>query len=48
MIRLLQALIGGRDVIMGRVQRIAKPGCWKVWRDDAGLHVEIMSDDLPG
>jgi hypothetical protein len=39
--RLFSALIGGWPVLTGRVQRIAAPGKWRVWRDDAGLHVEV-------
>jgi hypothetical protein len=42
MTRLLSALIGGWPVITGRVHRICAPGKWRVWRDDAGLHVEVM------
>jgi hypothetical protein len=42
MIRLLSALIGGWHVIAGREQRSCAPGKWRVWRDDAGLHVEVM------
>jgi hypothetical protein len=38
MISFLAALFA---VVMGRVQRIAAPGQWRVWRDDAGLHVEV-------
>lgn len=40
---LLSALIGGFPVIIGRIGRIAKPGRWVVWRDDAGLHIEVKA-----
>ena len=40
MTRLLPALIA---VLTGRAQRIAAPGKWRVWRDDAGLHIEILT-----
>ena len=39
MIRLLKAIL---DVAVGRAGRIAAPGQWRVWRDDAGLHVEVI------
>lgn len=42
MIRLLSALIGGFRVIVGRAGRICAPGKWRVWRDETGLHVEVM------
>lgn len=43
MIRLALAIIGGWHVLTGRVQRIAAPGKWRVWRHDAGLHIEITT-----
>lgn len=39
MTRLLPALLA---VLTGRAKRIAAPGKWRVWRDDAGLHISIM------
>lgn len=39
MTRLLAALVA---VLTGRAQRIAAPGKWRVWRDDAGLHIEVL------
>ena len=39
MIGLLPALW---SVLTGRAQRIAAPGKWRVWRDEAGLHVEVL------
>lgn len=30
------------SVLTGRAQRIAAPGKWRVWRDEAGLHVEVL------
>ena len=39
MIRLGLAIL---DVATGRAGRIAAPNKWRVWRDDAGLHVEVM------
>jgi hypothetical protein len=38
MIRLAFAIL---EVAVGRAGRIAAPGKWRVWRDDAGLHVEV-------
>jgi hypothetical protein len=38
MIRLALAVLA---VAVGRAGRIAAPGQWRVWRDDAGLHVEV-------
>jgi len=40
MIRLALAIL---DVATARAGRIAAPGQWKVWRDDAGLHIEIIN-----
>lgn len=40
MIRLALAIL---FVARGRVGRIAAPGKWRVWRDDAGLHIEITT-----
>jgi hypothetical protein len=40
MIRLALAIL---EVATGRASRIAVPGKWRVWRDDAGLHVEVLS-----
>jgi hypothetical protein len=40
MTRLLSALFA---VLTGRAQRIAAPGEWRVWRDDAGLHIEVLN-----
>lgn len=31
-----------REVRAGHCQRIAVPGQWKVWRDEAGIHVEVL------
>jgi len=31
------------DVETGRAGRIAAPGKWRVWRDDAGLRIEVRS-----
>lgn len=38
MIRLALAIV---HVATGRAGRIAAPGKWRVWRDDAGLHIEV-------
>jgi hypothetical protein len=32
-----------REVEQGHAQRIAKPGCWRVWRDDSGVHWEVLA-----
>ena len=40
MIRLALAIL---EVATGRAGRIAAPGKWRVWRDDAGLHIEVLS-----
>jgi hypothetical protein len=32
-----------RDVAAGHAQRICAPGQWVVWRDDAGVRVEVKS-----
>jgi hypothetical protein len=39
-IRLVLAIL---EVATGRAGRIAAPGKWRVWRDDAGLHIEVLS-----
>lgn len=36
-------LLAIRHVSAGRVQRDCAPGKWRVWRDDAGLHVEVKA-----
>jgi hypothetical protein len=43
MTRLLSALIGGFPVIVGRCERIAAPGKWKVHRSEGRLIVEILA-----
>lgn len=40
MIRLALAIL---EVATGRAFRIAAPGQWPVWRDDAGLHLTITN-----
>jgi hypothetical protein len=40
MIRLTLAIL---SVARGHAHRIAAPGQWPVWRDDAMLHVEVLS-----
>lgn len=32
-----------RDVCAGHVQRVCAPGLWIVWRDEAGVRVEVKS-----
>lgn len=32
-----------RDVSAGHAQRVCAPGLWAVWRDDAGVHVEVKA-----
>jgi hypothetical protein len=32
-----------RQVASGQAERICVPGQWKVWRDDAGVHIEVLS-----
>lgn len=31
------------EVATGRAGRTAAPGKWRVWRDDVGLHVVVMT-----
>jgi hypothetical protein len=38
---LIRLALATLSVAKGRVQRIAAPSKWRVWRDDAGLHVEV-------
>jgi hypothetical protein len=38
-IRLVLAIL---EVATGRAGRIAAPGKWRVWRDDAGFHLEVL------
>jgi len=34
-----------REVEQGHAQRIAKAGCWLVWRDDSGVHFEQFNNE---
>lgn len=40
--RLTRIILALFAVLTGRAQRIAAPGKWRVWRDDAGLHISIL------